>query len=1539
MSRGAGWMIQGHIEVFARHGDHLHVAGWLRVAEERLAEDPPRLLLVSGEDRRETPLRRLRERRDLPAKDGQPAGRGFQLLIEAPPAGAPMHACLCLGDETAPLAPSPLRESPFKPRGGMDAPDGRGIRGWVFQPPGAEASVLVDGTALPLALGLPRPDLPFDDGTETPLLGFQLPLETILARLRADAPGRDLFDGEPHEFVLVASGQEITRRAVTLAREMLAPPVRPDPRFGGHVEVFAREGGFLHIGGWLRAPEEVLAEAPPRLVLTWGEERREWPLRRLRERRDLPAQGERPAGRGFQLLTEAPATEAPASATLLIGEQAVPLTPALLEPAPFRPRGGMDQPDREGLRGWVVDLAGRQPSLLLEGCQPLPVPLNLHRPDLPYDDGTEQPAFGFHLPLEALAAALRQDRPEEALFDGRPRELVLMASGTELARRSLAMRLDAIGMLERVGNGEASGWLAERGRPMQAQAVDLLLDGTRWASVEAAIPRPDLAKHNIIHRGGGFRIALPSLHPGEGGPLPVAAVPRHGADSIPGATVLEGLPPWRKDRGEVAWRLPADGRVPVSVVIPIHNAAAELERCVESVLCHTTGPARLILVDDASTQPEIAALLRRWEGLPGVEIHRQAENQGFTRTANRGIALAGRDDVVLLNSDTEVGPDWLDGLRAAAHSGPRTGSATAVSNNAGVVSVPEFNAANPMPPWFGVEEMARLVRGAALSLYPAVPTGHGFCLYLRRALLDAVGVLDAEAFPRGYGEENDLCMRALRAGFEHVVDDRSFVWHQRSASFGAEKAALIASARTVLDERYPEYRALIRVFEGDPAMLAMRWRVRRALDRASAGGEVPRPRLLTVISTESGGTPQTNRDLMEALSDRYEPWVLRCDSRTITLSRHRASGAEVVETHALERPIEPATHRSGEYDRLVGDMLLRHGFELVHVRHILWHSLGLVELCRRLGVPVVFSFHDFYTACPTVKLLDAEGRFCAGPCTAGEADCTAELWKPETMPPLRHRFVYRWQAMMGEALEGCDAFITTSPSARETLLANFPFLAGRDFRVIPHGRSFARMEMLAAEPSLDEKLRVLVPGNVSASKGGGLVAAMAELDRGREVEFHVLGAVDSSLATTPGIVLHGRYDRADFASHVARIRPHLGAVLSLWPETYCHTLTECWAAGLPVMATALGALAERLTETPGGWLVDRWMEPEAMLALLRRLRREPGEVRARRNAVMDWQATTGRHRDAAAMAVEYDQLYREVLDRRRTFQPPASPPRVVLTLDAPAGPLPTPLAVATRNAVSRPFIFRRITPSFPLGHAPAGPADAVLVAPDALGPDDLAALRRRCAAAGLPLLEAGDLDLGHGLEAAPWLSTEPSAPASPPPEDGPFPVLYLATPEDPALPALRPVFEDLTALGVATLHVIGGPPAGSWFRPADVEGDTVAALRRAGRAHRLGLARPGPAMLALQATGLPVLSLPPDLLSDDPKAAELARYALLRDLAELTADAPRRTAMAVEGARAARAAIQAAPPGRELDARIAALLDHAAPSKGPQPAAPVMEEA
>ena len=139
--------------------------------------------------------------------------------------------------------------------------------------------------------------------------------------------------------------------------------------------------------------------------------------------------------------------------------------------------------------------------------------------------------------------------------------------------------------------------------------------------------------------------------------------------------IVPPVPMHEQDYVDVAANAEALARE-VAIVVPVYNAADAVAVCLDSVIAHTRGAARLIVIDDASTDAAIAPLLARYRDRRGVTVLANERNLGFTATANRGIAEAGRADVVLLNADTEVAAHWLSGLRRAAWASADTASAT-----------------------------------------------------------------------------------------------------------------------------------------------------------------------------------------------------------------------------------------------------------------------------------------------------------------------------------------------------------------------------------------------------------------------------------------------------------------------------------------------------------------------------------------------------------------------------------------------------------------------------------------------------------------------------------------------------------------------------------------------------------------------------------------------------------------------------------------------------------------------------------------------
>jgi len=814
--------------------------------------------------------------------------------------------------------------------------------------------------------------------------------------------------------------------------------------------------------------------------------------------------------------------------------------------------------------------------------------------------------------------------------EGRPG--VAPEDAGEGARISALPVARMLGHIDRIGQTSIEGWAVDEARPGQPIRLELHVDGERVASFSTSRPRNDVCARGIAGEAAGFTVHVP---PGvlRRGQVVEVRDPQDGRSLAGGTKAVAEAP--ARGRLPLPVFLPAraSGAIrPVTVVVPVFNSPEAVAACLASLAeCAMPEGADVLLLDDGSSDPRIPELLHRYARERGFRLERNPANLGYTRTVNRALALCDGRDVVLLNSDTQVTPRWLHALRYCAYSQPDIGTVTALSDNAGAFSVPEAGEANLPPPGLPAKDAALAIVQTGEGVPIDVPTGNGFCLYLRRDALDQVGGFDEARYPCGYGEENDLCMRMLYAGWRSVICDKAYVLHLRSQSFGDRKRALVEQGARQLALDYPEYRGLIARF-GDVDFALRRARIRRALARAVA--TPPRPRILYVISTATGGTPQTNLDLMRAMSHRYECFLLRSDSLTLTLSRLQGGKLAQVESATLHFPVTQVPHRSSEYDRIVADMLYRHSIDLLHVRHTAWHGLGIAAAAKAMDIPVVYSVHDFYSLCPSVNLLDAGHRYC-GTDTGGER--INPLWPGSAVPD---GFVPRWRKMTGDFLEQCDAFVTTSPSA-VALFSDVHPVPARRMHLIPHGRDFAVFAMPVALPPVDGPLRVLVPGNISVSKGARLLAELDALDRDGAVELHFLGNAVQEVKHAG--IHHGAYERDRFQAKVQAIAPHVGVVLSIWPETFCHTLTEMWACGIPVLGLDVGAVGDRIRSVGGGWLLPVDASPVEILRKLEHIAADPAEITARRAEIARWQVGEAQVQDTAHMAAEYRQVYHPLL--------------------------------------------------------------------------------------------------------------------------------------------------------------------------------------------------------------------------------------------------------------------------------------------------------
>jgi len=297
------------------------------------------------------------------------------------------------------------------------------------------------------------------------------------------------------------------------------------------------------------------------------------------------------------------------------------------------------------------------------------------------------------------------------------------------------------------------------------------------------------------------------------------------------ADALPGVPPALR----IEIRAPRSlETTPVDVIVCVHNALDDVARCLASVERARTGAQRLIVIDDGSDSETTHWLRAHVASLRGEDllVRREAAG-GYTIAANEGLRRSTAPFVALLNSDTMVRAGWLVKLVAALESGPDIGLSGPLSNAAGFQSVPDIGPAfDGLPGGMTVEDMDRLCHRLAPNIYPRVPILNGFCLMVRRSVIDRIGLFDEQTFGRGYGKENDYCFRAWDAGYSAVVACDTYVFHAKSRSYTlSRRNQLVSQARAALAAKWSEERVSLasQTLEEHPWLAAMRLQVGKAL--------------------------------------------------------------------------------------------------------------------------------------------------------------------------------------------------------------------------------------------------------------------------------------------------------------------------------------------------------------------------------------------------------------------------------------------------------------------------------------------------------------------------------------------------------------------------------------------------------------------------------------------------------------------------------------------------------------------------------------
>lgn len=673
----------------------------------------------------------------------------------------------------------------------------------------------------------------------------------------------------------------------------------------------------------------------------------------------------------------------------------------------------------------------------------------------------------------------------------------------------------------------------------------------------------------------------------------------------------------------------------IDIIIPIYNAYDDLQKCISSILTHTNlEHHRMILVNDASPDPRISPYLRTLEKT-NVVVLANEKNLGFSGSINRGIQVSGDRDVILLNSDTIVTKNWVEKIIACAYSDETIATVTPLSNNATLCSVPEFLKENTLPDGYTLDEYAQLIEQISLKAYPRIPVANGFCMYIKREVIEKIGVFDSATFGRGYGEENDFCYRAEQIGYCHAMCDDTYIYHTGTTSFvSEEKRKYIEAHDKILNDRYQEQNREVAIHCRNNPNAWIQENIKICSKMTNR-----KKNILYLVQSDFrenandhlGGTQLHVKDMMTVMRKTYNVFVAARDLEYLNLTVYTENEEVSFHYYIGKAPMYPA-FRDKKFAELYGKILETFQIDLVHIHHTKDLTLELYYEAEKRKIPVITTLHDYFSVCPSIKMLNCCGKLCAG---NRAEECCEECAQHMYGIYKNIDYISIWREENKKALQISQKIIVPSESAKKILIEYYTEFQGK-FQVVYHGMD----KMERKDQSESRELHVAFIGGISKEKGSEIASRLIKSGP-NDVKwflFGMWGYNELSMLDKRNYTKTGLYERHELPDLMEKYQIDVVCLLPIWPETYCYTLSEAIMCGVPVIATDIGALGERMRKLQCGWLVSVENAYEETINIIRRIKDKNAEYQFMRKKAIQLPVKT-----LGEMGDEYLKIYEETI--------------------------------------------------------------------------------------------------------------------------------------------------------------------------------------------------------------------------------------------------------------------------------------------------------
>ncbi len=324
--------------------------------------------------------------------------------------------------------------------------------------------------------------------------------------------------------------------------------------------------------------------------------------------------------------------------------------------------------------------------------------------------------------------------------------------------------------------------------------------------------------------------------------------------------------------------------------------------------------------------------------------------------------------------------------------------------------------------------------------------------------------------------------------------------------------------------------------------------------------------------------------------------------------------------HPISHPLEPyaAQLSSKPLEKLFGDFLDEFQPDLVHFQHTMHLSPSLIAVAKQRGLPVVHHLHDYWYMCRQVQLLTLDDRICSGPESGMKCrQCLSNRFV--RVPGLGGLFrllgggfyVYR-NSVMRKMLCQADLLITPSLFLKRKFV-EFG-IPEEKIRFSEYGMNAKPYENI--QPHRWERpIRFGFLGTIVPHKGVHIAVDVfkkldpseARLDiYGQTVEGKVENyAEDLEKSAGPNVHFHGAVDNDQIAEVLSRIDVLI--VPSTWHETFCIVVREAMMAGVPSIASNVGAIPQVMEDGRTGMLFEPG-NADDLLSKVRKIIADPDQI-------------------------------------------------------------------------------------------------------------------------------------------------------------------------------------------------------------------------------------------------------------------------------------------------------------------------------------------